>query len=69
MRRLAPGLLLLSLAAAPLGAQDRPRTQPVPSRRGPDVPSIPYSRYVLPNGMVAILNEDHSSPIVYTTIW
>ena len=75
MRRLAPGLLLLAATALPAQGQpparpgDRPRTQPVPNRRGPDVPSIPYTRHVLPNGMVAILNEDHSAPIVYTTVW
>jgi zinc protease len=76
MRRLAPIVRTAAvtlLLAAPLAAQDAPRTQPLPARPsrrgGPDVPSIPYTRYVLPNGMVAILNEDHSSPIVYTTVW
>jgi zinc protease len=58
---------LLALAPAAL-AQDAPRTRPVPAART-TVPNIPYTRYVLPNGLVALLNEDHSSPIVYTTVW
>ena len=47
-----------------------PRSRsPFPPQRRSDIPNIPYTRYVLPNGMVALLNEDHSSPIVYTTVW
>jgi zinc protease len=53
---------------APTLAQDAPKTRSVPAATS-DIPNIPYTRYVLPNGMVALLNEDHSSPIVYTTIW
>ena len=29
-----------------------------------DVPRIVYTRFVLPNGLVVVLHEDHSSPIV-----
>jgi len=56
------------IAAAALQAQDAPKSQPLRTPP-PDIPKIPYTRYVLPNGMVALLNEDHSSPIVYTTLW
>jgi zinc protease len=57
--------------AAPhnLIAQDAPRRQTVVPSPKPDIPSIPYTKYTLPNGLTAILNEDHSSPIVYTTLW
>jgi zinc protease len=30
---------------------------------------IPYSRYVLPNGLNVILHEDHSTPSVTVNIW
>ena len=30
---------------------------------------IPYSRYVLPNGLNVILHEDHSTPTVTVNIW
>ena len=30
---------------------------------------IPYSRYVLPNGLTVILHEDHSTPTVTVNIW
>ena len=68
-RRLAFAVAIGLTAIAPVAlAQDAPRTTAIPTRRA-DVPNIPYTRYVLPNGMVALLNEDHSSPIVYTTVW
>src|SRR5689334_21795033 len=68
-RRLAAAAAIgLTAIASATRAQDAPRTKPIPAKRA-DVPNIPYTRYVLPNGMVAILNEDHSSPIVYTTLW
>jgi zinc protease len=31
--------------------------------------SVPYSRFVLPNGLTVILHEDHSTPIVSVNIW
>src|SRR5205085_7111471 len=37
---------------------------PTTSPASIDVPRIAYTRFVLPNGMVVILHEDHSSPIV-----
>lgn len=68
-RRLPLAVAIGLTAIAPTAsAQDAPRTKPVSARRA-DVPNIPYTRYVLPNGMVALLNEDHSSPIVYSTVW
>src|SRR5262245_54074424 len=30
---------------------------------------IPFSRYVLPNGLVVILHEDHSLPQVVVNLW
>jgi zinc protease len=68
-RQLFVAVALGVVATAPRArAQDAPKTKSVPSERA-GVPNIPYTRFVLPNGMVALLNEDHSSPIVYTTVW
>ena len=30
---------------------------------------LSYTRFVLPNGLVAILNEDHATPLVSVTVW
>src|SRR5687768_13360999 len=55
-------VLLLVVAAAvavwlvPLQAAVRP-------------PKLLYQRLVLPNGMVVILHEDHSTPIVHVELW
>src|SRR4051812_30158296 len=82
-RRFALATLVgVGLVAAPVGprlagvlrAQDAPKSTTLPAKRANakaavDIPRIPYTRYVLKNGLVALLNEDHSSPIVYTTVW
>ena len=34
----------------------------------PDV-TIPYTQYVLPNGLTLIVNEDHKAPIVAFNVW
>jgi zinc protease len=34
-----------------------------------DVPTLPLVRYTLPNGMTALLSEDHSAPVVALTVW
>jgi zinc protease len=49
-----------SVAAAP-AAQER--LAPLP-----DV-NIPYTRFVLPNGLTLIVHEDHKAPIVAVNIW
>src|SRR5574341_1895231 len=55
--RLAPLLLaLVALAAAPLVAQDAALR-------------VPYSRFVLPNGLNVVLHEDHSTPTVAVNLW
>jgi zinc protease len=34
-----------------------------------DIPALPLVRYTLPNGMTALLSEDHSAPVVALTVW
>jgi zinc protease len=47
-----------ALFAAPCGAQAAANVRP-----------LEYTRFVLPNGLVALLNEDHTSPIVAVDVW
>ena len=54
------GLLQAQTAAKP-PAKLSAKSAPKPAI---DVPRIPYTRFVLKNGLVVLLHEDHSSPIV-----
>jgi len=51
-----------ALAAAP-AAQSRGQLAPLP-----DI-DIPYTKYVLSNGLTLIVHEDHKAPIVAVNIW
>jgi zinc protease len=53
-RHAAPLLLAATLA----GAQRTTAVRP-----------LAYTRLVLPNGLVAVLNEDHSAPVVAVEVW
>src|SRR5438093_10062135 len=33
------------------------------------VPKIPYTKYVLPNGLTLIVHEDHKAPIAAVNVW
>ncbi len=66
-RRWAITMLALSGLVPSLGAQ-------APARRasGPpaiDVPVIQFERFALANGLVAILSEKHTAPVVTVDIW
>ncbi|HEU4697826.1 MAG TPA: pitrilysin family protein [Gemmatimonadales bacterium] len=57
-------------APAPLRAQARPaqaRSAAAPARAA--VPDIPYTHFVLPNGLTLLVHEDHKAPIVAFNIW
>ncbi len=41
--------------------------QIVPAARA--LPPIPYTQFVLPNGLRVVLHEDHSTPIVAVNVW
>jgi zinc protease len=55
MRHVVVAALLAVLAAVPAAAQD--------------VPEIPFTRYVLPNGLTLVVHEDHKAPIVAVNVW
>jgi predicted Zn-dependent peptidase len=52
---------MLAVAGRTSGAQEQPA--PLPAR------ALAYTRFVLPNGLVAILNEDHATPLVAVDVW
>ena len=58
---------VVSAVAASVAATARPVTAqpraPLPVR------PLSYTSFVLPNGLVAILNEDHASPLVAVDVW
>ncbi|HKJ92015.1 MAG TPA: pitrilysin family protein [Longimicrobiales bacterium] len=60
MRRRRTGFLLLAAAAFWL---------PIGSAAQQAEPGIPYETFTLPNGLVFIVHEDHSSPIVAVDVW
>jgi zinc protease len=57
MRCRSIALLLLVLAAAPIGAQS---TRPL---------TVPYRQFTLANGLTVILHQDRSVPIVAVNVW
>jgi zinc protease len=59
--RTVPFALGLATAATPLAAQAAPAA-PAPI-------DIPFTRYVLPNGLTLIVHEDHKAPIVAVNVW
>ena len=59
----AAGLGESVATAAPKRAMVKPAVTTLP-----DV-TIPYTRFVLPNGLTLIVNEDHKAPIVAFNVW
>lgn len=60
--RFAPVLLLAALVSI--------ASPPVPAAaEAPAKISVPYTRFTLPNGLVVILHEDHSVPLVAVNAW
>ncbi len=63
MKRLPGTILILGLLAACGSPADGPTSGNV------DVVDIPYTKYVLDNGLRLIVHEDHKAPIVAVNVW
>ncbi len=63
MKRLLGIALALSVLAACGGPAD------APSSTSSDVVDIPYTKYLLDNGLRLIVHEDHKAPIVAVNVW
>jgi len=67
--------LLARCAAAPLFAQSdsapQQKSKPTVSTAKPafSIPDIPYTKFVLPNGLTVLVHEDHKAPIVAVNTW
>ena len=58
---LVSSLVLMLVLAAPAPARDAGIDIPIPD--------IPYSKFVLKNGLTVIVHEDHKSPVVAVNTW
>jgi zinc protease len=59
--------IILVLAWLPLLAAGQARLVEKIGQKGAQV-SIPYEKYVLPNGLTVVVHEDHSDPIVHVDV-
>ena len=58
---------LSAAAAAVLAALALART--AAAQALPETPDVPFTRYVLPNGLTLVVHEDHKAPIVAVNVW
>ena len=70
------GALALLLSAPLCHAVQAQATAPTRAAAGPAarssaaaIPDIPYTRYVLANGLTLLVHEDHKAPIVAVNVW
>lgn len=67
MKQMKRLLLSLLLTASATSLFSQTRLVEKVSRKGNEV-TIPYEKYVLPNGLTLIVHEDHSDPIVHVDV-
>ena len=68
---LATALVLAAPPAAPARppAARAPAATSTAAAPGIDTPKIPFQRFVLSNGLVLIVHEDHKAPIAAVNVW
>jgi zinc protease len=75
IRTTCAAILIAIVASIPLYSQSDsgPKTQakiPVAGKsRTIPIPDIPYTKFVLPNGLTVLVHEDHKAPIVAVNTW
>jgi zinc protease len=67
--RLAIDAVALVVLAQSLAAQSPAAQSPAAQATAPAIRPLAYTRVVLKNGLVALFNEDHSSPTVVVDVW
>ncbi len=79
MKRLVGGVIAACVLAMTTAASAKPEAKAAPAPAPAKAPAaspvadvkvdIPYTRYVLKNGLTLIVHEDHKAPIVAINIW
>jgi zinc protease len=59
--------LLAALVAAAPACTRAP--EPAQAAQTPDIPTLEFEKYTLPNGLEVILSEDHRLPLVAVNLW
>ena len=68
-------LAILPSLLAPAGATERPAVPPKPAPQAKAqglaiaIPDIPYTKFVLKNGLTLLVHEDHKTPVVAVNTW
>jgi zinc protease len=74
---LAAGVLVPVFISGSLLAQEKAKASPEPAptaRKAPaspiiPIPDIPYTKFVLKNGLTVLVHEDHKAPVVAVNTW
>jgi zinc protease len=63
--------LAAAIAVAFLGTLAQPATAAAPAQAaaGIPIPNVPYTKFVLKNGLTVLVHEDHKSPVVAVNTW
>jgi zinc protease len=59
----------VSRAAVAAGALAGSAAGPAASKVNFPIPDIPYTKFVLDNGLTVVVHEDHKAPIVAVNMW
>ncbi|MYM84625.1 insulinase family protein [Duganella sp. FT50W] len=66
IRRTAVALAIAMLSAGALHAADAPKSA---AKADIAIPDIPYTKFVLKNGLTLLVHEDHKTPVVAVNTW
>ena len=64
LSRLPAIVAIAALTILPAHAQ-----APASAQTGPRIPEIPYTKFVLKNGLTLLVHEDHKAPIAAVNVW
>lgn len=59
---------MCTLMSLNLTAQSNSKKQPEPNRKLPQI-DIPYTKYVLDNGLTLLVHEDNRTPLISLTLY
>ena len=69
IRRIATFLVVPAAFAFGAIAQSKPVDKAAANPVSIPIPDIPYTKFVLPNGLTLLVHEDHKTPIVSVNTW